>query len=91
MKFYVSVTQFYLKSGNSTGGQEVPRTFKTLEEALADITKWMTKHKTSINPKEYKTAVFGHWTTYEWTGVFELNGGKIKDVVTLSYDHTQKE
>lgn len=87
MQFYTSATQFY-ESGNSTGGREVPRTFTNIEEALTDMKNWLKKYKSSINPEEYKTTTYGNWTTHKWKGTFEIYG-KITDVVTLSYDHTQ--
>ena len=89
MKFYTSTTQFY-ESGNSTGGRDVLRTFTNLEEALTNMKEWLSKYKTSIDPEEYEVRKLGDWTTYRWKGEFEIYG-KITDVVTLCYDHTQKE
>ena len=90
MTVYISIAQFY-SSGNSCGGESVPRTFKNFKEALKNLTDWIKKYKTSIDTTKPKITKYPTCTFYKWEGSFELNGGKITDQVILSYDHTQKE
>lgn len=87
MKFYRSFTQFYVDTHNSTGGNNVPVHFGCIEDALQDCKDWLSKWKTHIDPENYETIVSKYgWTTYTWEGEFEIYG-KIKDVLTLSYQH----
>ena len=93
MKFYSTCTQFYLPSGNSCGGKEVPRDYENLTEALKGRKKWITNYKTSIDPEKPEIIKFGNWTTYRWIGYQNPKKDterNTKDEVTLSYDHTQE-
>lgn len=88
MRFYRSFTQFYPKSGNSTGGNEVPVDFDSVEDALKDCKEWLAKWKTHIDPEQYEMKRSKYSTTYTWTGEFEIYA-PIKDVLTLSYQHQE--
>lgn len=94
MKFYRSSIQFYHRKNNggteSTGSEDVPVNFPSVEAALKDITDWISKYRSSIDVNKPEITKMGNWTTYKWQGSFEMYG-KITDVVSITWDHTQEE